>query len=289
MIMATKTSSPTRRLTAKRVKTAVKKLFIEANTTLGQDVLVCLRRALKKEESAVGRKVLRKIIENAGVAAVEAMPICQDTGLAVLFVEVGQDVRVTGGSLRDAIEEGVREAYQDGYLRKSVCDPLTRFNTKDNTPAVVHMEVVPGNTIKLIAMPKGGGSENMSQARMLTPAVGVDGIKAFVMESVAQAGANPCPPVIVGVGIGGTLEHACILAKKALLRPVGRKNKDKRLAQMEGELLERINALGIGPAGLGGRTTALGVHAEMTPCHIASLPVAVNIQCHVARHAEVVL
>jgi len=285
-----KTTSSARKISAKSVTAAVKKLFIDANTNLSKDVLVGLRQALKKEESPIGRQVLQKIIENAGVAAKEAMPICQDTGLAVMFVEVGQDVRVIGGDLRSAIEEGVREAYADGFLRKSVCDPLTRANTKDNTPAIIHLDVVPGNSIRLIAMPKGGGSENMSQARMLTPAVGLDGIKAFVLETVEKAGANPCPPIIVGVGIGGSLEQACILAKKALLRPVGRKNKkDKRLAQMEGELLERINALGIGPAGLGGRVTALGVSAEMMPCHIASLPVAVNIQCHVARHAEVIL
>ena len=289
-MIETKSGKSLRRISAKSVTAAVKKLFIDANTNLGKDVLSCLRQALKKEESPIGRQVLKKIIENAGVAAREAMPICQDTGLAVMFVEVGQDVHVTGGDLRTAIEEGVRQAYQDGYLRKSVCDPFTRANTKDNTPAILHLDVVPGNAIRLIAMPKGGGSENMSQARMLTPAVGLDGIQAFVLETVEKAGANTCPPIIVGVGIGGSLEQACILAKKALLRPVGRKNKkDKRLAQMESELLERINATGIGPAGLGGRVTALAVSAEMMPCHIASLPVAVNLQCHVARHQEIVL
>jgi fumarate hydratase subunit alpha len=288
--MDSKPGKSLRRISAKSVTAAVKKLFIEANTNLSKDVLSCLRQALKTEESPIGRQVLKKILENAGIAAREAMPICQDTGLAVMFVEVGQDVRVTGGNLRDAIEDGVRQAYAEGFLRKSVCDPLTRANTKDNTPAIIHMDIVSGNSIRLIAMPKGGGSENMSSARMLTPAVGLDGIKAFVLETVEKAGANPCPPIIVGVGIGGSLEQACILAKKALLRPVGRKNKkDKRLAQMESELLERINALGIGPAGLGGRVTALAVSAEMMPCHIASLPVAVNLQCHVARHAEVVL
>jgi len=288
--MEKKTTTGVRRISAKSITAAVKKLFIDANTNLSADVLSCLRKALKKEESPIGRQVLKKILENAGIAAREAMPICQDTGLAVMFVEVGQDVRVTGGDLRAAIEDGVRQAYSDGFLRKSVCDPFTRANTKDNTPAILHLDVVSGNSIRLIAMPKGGGSENMSQARMLTPAVGIEGIKAFVLETVEKAGANPCPPIIVGVGIGGSLEQACILAKKALLRPVGKKNKkDKRLAQMEGELLERINALGIGPAGLGGRVSALGVHAEMMPCHIASLPVAVNLQCHVARHAEIVL
>jgi fumarate hydratase subunit alpha len=253
-------------------------------------VVSALRKGLKREESPVGRQVLTKIIENAGIARRDAMPICQDTGLAVLFIEMGQDVRVVGGNLREAIEEGVRKAYQDGYLRKSVCDPLTRANTKDNTPAVIHMDVVPGDQLKITAMPKGGGSENMSAAKMLTPSAGIEGIKKFILETVEKAGANPCPPIIVGVGIGGSLEQACILAKKSLLRPVGKKNnKDKRLAGMEGELLKKINATGIGPAGLGGRVTALAVHAEMLPCHIASLPVAVNIQCHVARHKETTL
>jgi fumarate hydratase subunit alpha len=218
------------------------------------------------------------------------MPICQDTGLAVLFVEIGQDTRIVGGDLREAIEEGVRQAYEEGFLRKSVCDPLTRKNTGDNTPAIIHMDIVPGNQLKIIAMPKGGGSENMSAAKMLTPSAGIDGIKKFVMETVERAGANPCPPIIVGIGIGGSLEQACILAKKALLRPVGKKNEsDQRLEQMENELYEKINALGIGPAGLGGRVTTLAIQAEMMPCHIASLPVAVNIQCHVARHKETII
>lgn len=284
------TKNKSRRISAKSVTAAVKKLFIDANTTLNADVVSSLKSALKREESPIGRQVLTKILENAKIARSNAMPICQDTGLAVLFVEVGQDVRVVGENLRTAIFEGVRQAYSDGCLRKSVCDPLTRANTKDNTPAIIHIDIVPGDKVKLIAMPKGGGSENMSQARMLTPAAGIDGIKAFVMETVEKAGANPCPPIIVGIGIGGSLEQACILAKKALLRPVGKKNKtDKRLAKLEGELGEKINATGIGPAGLGGRVTALAVHAEMMPCHIASLPVAVNIQCHVARHAEIIL
>ena len=218
------------------------------------------------------------------------MPICQDTGLAVLFIEIGQDVHIIGGDLRAAIEEGVRQAYQDGFLRKSVCDPLTRKNTQDNTPAIIHIDIVPGDRLKIIAMPKGGGSENMSAAQMLTPAAGSEGIKNFVVEKVKQAGANPCPPIIVGVGIGGSLEEACVLAKKALLRPVGEaNNNDEHLAQMEKELLNSINKLGIGPGGLGGRISALAVHIEMLPCHIASLPVAVNIQCHVARHKEEII
>ncbi len=288
--MEKKTTTRLRRITAKNITAAVKKLFIEANTCLNADVVASLHKAFKKEEAPIGKQVLKKILENEKIARKNAMPICQDTGLAVLFVEVGQGVHIVGGDLREAIEEGVRLAYSDGFLRKSVCDPLTRANTQDNTPAIIHMDIVPGGQIRLMAMPKGGGSENMSAAKMLTPSAGLDGIKNFVLETVEKAGANPCPPIIVGVGIGGSLEQACLLSKKALLRPVGKKNKkDKRLSRMESELLERINALGIGPAGLGGRVTALGVHAEMMPCHIASLPVAVNIQCHVARHTEVLL
>lgn len=279
-----------RSIRTKKITQTVRQLFIEANTALNQDVISALRRGLKKEESPIGRQVLQKILENAQIARKTEMPICQDTGLAVLFVEVGQEVHITGGDLREAIEEGVRQAYADGYLRKSLCDPLTRANTRDNTPAVIHVDMVPGDQLKIIAMPKGGGSENMSAARMLTPAAGMEGIKKFVMDTVEAAGANPCPPIIVGVGIGGSLEQACLLAKKALLRPIGKNNKsDKRLAQMEKELYESINKTGIGPAGLGGRITALAVSAEMMPCHIASLPVAVNLQCHAARHKEAVI
>ena len=288
--MKEKTSLPLRRIRAENITKAVKKLFIDANTRLGRDVVAALRAGLKNEQSQLVRQVLEKIIENAAIASKASMPLCQDTGLAVLFIELGQDVRVTGGDFSRAVEEGVRQAYDDGCLRKSLCDPLTRMNTGDNTPAIMHIDIVPGNQIKIIALPKGGGSENMSRAVMLTPAAGMDGIRDFILQTVEQAGANPCPPVIVGVGIGGSLEAACLLAKKALLRPVGRKNKkDRRLAEMEAKLLEDINDLGIGPAGMGGRVTALAVHTEMMPCHIASLPVAVNLQCHAARHAEVVL
>jgi len=288
--MDTKNKKRLRRITAKRITAIVKKLFIEANTTLGADVVDALQCALTREESPIGRQVLKKILQNADIARQDMSPICQDTGLAVLFVEMGQDVHVVGGDLRAAIEEGVRQAYAEGFLRKSLCDPFTRANTKDNTPAVIHLDIVPGDQLRIIAMPKGGGSENMSAARMLTPAAGINGIKEFVMETVEKAGANPCPPIMVGIGIGGSLEQACILAKKALLRPVGKANpSDERLAQMEKELYTRINELGIGPAGLGGRITTLAVSAEMMPCHIASLPVAVNIQCHVARHKEATL
>ena len=279
-----------RRINVQRITKTVKKLFIEANTVLGDDMVTALKEALTREESATGKQVLEKIIENADVACRSKMPICQDTGLAVLFVEIGQDVHIVGGDLRTAIEEGVRQAYADGFLRKSVCDPLTRKNTGDNTPAIIHIDIVKGDSLKIIAMPKGGGSENVSAAKMLTPAVGIDGIKKFVLEIVDQAGANPCPPIIVGIGIGGSLEQACILAKKALLRPVGEANsKDERLSQIEKDIYQSINKSGIGPGGLGGRMTALAVHAEMMPCHIASLPVAVNIQCHVARHKELTI
>jgi len=288
--MEKKTRKTLRRINVARITKVVKKLFIEANTVLGDDVLCALKDALPREESVTGKQVLEKIIENANIACRSKMPICQDTGLAVLFIEIGQDVHVVGGDLRTAIEEGVRKAYADGFLRKSVCDPLTRKNTGDNTPAIIHIDIVEGDRLKIIAMPKGGGSENVSAAKMLTPAVGIDGIKKFVLETVDQAGANPCPPIIVGIGIGGSLEQACILAKKALLRPVGEANsKDERLSQIEKDIYQSINKSGIGPGGLGGRITTLAVNAEMMPCHIASLPVAVNIQCHVARHKETIL
>lgn len=285
-----KTKTNLRRINTKRITKAVKKLFIEANTVLGEDVVGALRHALTREESETGKQVLQKIIENADIARRKKMPICQDTGLAVVFVELGQDVHITGGVFHAAIEEGVRQAYVEGYLRKSVCDPFTRENTTDNLPAIIHVDIVSGNRMKIIAMPKGGGSENVSAAKMLTPSAGIDGIKKFVLETVDSAGANPCPPVIVGVGIGGSLEQACIMAKKSLLRPVGEANSiDERVEQMEKELLDSVNKLGVGPAGLGGRVTALAVNIEMMPCHIASLPVAVNIQCHVARHKEIII
>jgi fumarate hydratase subunit alpha len=290
MNMEKKTRKTLRRINVKLITKTVKKLFIEANTVLSDDVVCALKDALPREESATGKQALEKIIENAAIARRSKMPICQDTGIAVLFVEIGQDVHVTGGDLRAAIEEGVRQAYVDGFLRKSACDPLTRKNTGDNTPAIIHIDIIAGDRLKIIAMPKGGGSENVSVAKMLIPAVGIEGIKKFVLETVDQAGANPCPPIIVGIGIGGSLEQACILAKRALLRPVGEANtKDERLAKMETELYTGINKLGIGPGGLGGRVTTLAVSAEMMPCHIASLPVAVNIQCHVARHKEITL
>ncbi len=279
-----------REIFCETITETVRRLFLEANTELEDDVLVCLDAAVSREVSEVGRYSLEKIKENARIARETSVPLCQDTGLAVLFVELGQDVHIVGGDFTEAVQEGVRQAYGDGYFRKSVCDPLSRRNTGDNTPAIIHAEIVNGDTIKIIAMPKGGGSENMSRCAMLLPAAGIEGIRAVIVESVADAGPNPCPPVIVGVGIGGSIEQSAILAKKALLRPVGESHRnDPRLQQLEDEILEEINTLGIGPHGYGGRVTALAVHIEMMPCHIASLPVTINIQCHVARHKEAVI
>jgi fumarate hydratase subunit alpha len=272
-----------------QITKAIKDLSIRANTELGQDVLDAFQSAIEKEESPTGKAILYHLIENARIAREEKIPMCQDTGLAVIFVEMGQDAHVVGGSLRDAIDEGVRQGYQEGYLRKSVCHCFTRQNTGDNTPSIIHVDIVPGDGFKLIFAPKGGGSENMSRVTMLTPAVGVQGVREFVVQRVKEAGPNPCPPTIVGVGIGGTFEVAALLAKKALLRPLGSVNPNPELQTFETEWLEEINRLGIGPQGLGGRTTSLAVHVNMMDCHIASLPVAVNIQCHSARHKEVEL
>ncbi len=263
----------------------VAKICIDANYNLGQDVIDALQKHLAAEESPTGKAILEQIIENAAIAREGVFPLCQDTGFAVFFVNLGQDVQIKGGLLNDAIAEGVRQGYGEGYLRKSiVADPLRRVNTKDNTPPVIWTEIVPGDKLSVTITPKGGGSENMSEVAMLTPADGAEGVKKFVVDKVSRAGGNPCPPIIVGVGIGGTFEKVAWLAKKSLLRPVGSRNPDPFYADMELELLEKINKLGIGPQGLGGRTTALDVHIEMFPCHIASLPASVNIQCHSARH-----
>ncbi|MFA5182103.1 MAG: fumarate hydratase [Syntrophales bacterium] len=281
---------PIREIDSKLITETVKRLFLEANTCLGADVLAALQISLDREESALGRQVIARMLENAAVAKEESAPICQDTGLAVVFVELGQDVHVVVGLLNDAIEEGVRQAYGEGFFRKSVCDPLSRANTGDNTPAVIHVEIAAGDRIRLTVMPKGGGSENMSSVTMLLPTAGSEGIRRHVVESVLKAGPNPCPPVIVGVGIGGSIEESLILAKKALLRPLGRKNgRDERLNDLEQDILADVNRMGGGPQGFGGSVSALAVHVEMKPCHIASLPVAVNIQCHVARHREAVI
>lgn len=266
----------------------VKNACILANFELGKDVIAAFKKAKETEESPVGKEILDQLIENAAIAEEEKIAICQDTGFAVCFVEIGDQIEVNGGNLVEAINEGVRQGYEEGYLRKSICHPFTRKNTGDNTPAIVHLDMVPGDHLKIIVAPKGGGSENMSRVTMLKPSDGIDGIKRFVVERVRESGANPCPPLVIGVGIGGTFEKAALIAKKALLRPVGSKNPDPELIPLEEELLKEINNLGIGPQGLGGRTTALAVHINMHPCHIASLPVAVNINCHASRHKEIV-
>ena len=267
----------------------VRDLFIDANVNLGEDVVAALEEALHGEESPIGKEVLFELIENARIAKAEGIPICQDTGLPVVFIELGQEVHLTGGDLSKAINAGIRQGTQEGFLRPSACHCLTRQNTNDNTPALIHLEMVPGDRVKITVIPKGGGSENMSGVRMLTPSAGIEGIKKFVVQQVKESGANPCPPIIVGVGIGGTFDQAPIIAKKTLLRPTGSKNSDPELAAIEADLLDRINDLGIGPSGYGGRTTALAVHVDMIPCHIASLPIAINIQCHAHRHKEGVL
>lgn len=278
-----------REIHARQITEVVKRLCIESNLYLGEDVLAALDGLEKMEESPVGREVFQQLKENARLAREEQVAICQDTGLAVVFVELGQDVHITGGDFNAAINEGVRQGYKEGYLRKSACHCFSRVNTKDNTPATIHLEMVPGDKIKITVAPKGGGSENMSTVMMLSPSEGVEGLKKRVVEWVKQAGSNPCPPVVVGVGIGGTYEQTALIAKKALLRPLGQKNPDPELAALEEDLLRRINNLGIGPQGLGGRITALAVHAEMIPCHIASFPLAINLNCHVHRHKEAII
>lgn len=271
------------------VQQAVYELFLSVCCEIGEDVLALLRKRLSAEESPFGREVLRQLIENDELAAKKHMPICQDTGMAVVFMDVGQEVHFIGGDVNAAIEEGVRRAYRDGCFRASVLTPLDRVNTKDNTPAIIHMRIVPGDRVMLTAAPKGFGSENMSRLWMLTPSQGVEGVKNAIVETVRLAGGNPCPPVVVGVGIGGTAEMAMLMAKRSLTRDCGQPSEDPALAEMETELLDRINRLGIGPQGLGGRTTALAVHIEQMPTHIAGLPVAVNMQCHAARHKTAII
>lgn len=280
-----------RDIEAKEVTRTVSRLFQEAGYHLPQDVLDRLRQARDAEESPVGRKVLDRILENADISAKGGIPLCQDTGTAVVFLELGQDVHIVGGDLYTAINEGVRQGYNEGYLRKSmVSQPFsTRTNTADNTPAIIYTDIVPGDRLKIIAKPKGGGAENMSRLAMLPPAKGRQGVIDFVVNTVDEAGGNPCPPVIIGVGIGGTVEKTFLLAKRALLRQVGEPNPDAEIAGLEKEILKRVNNLGIGPMGYGGRITALAVHIEVLPAHIASLPVAVNLQCWCARHQEAIL
>ncbi|GFH62814.1 MAG: fumarate hydratase, alpha subunit [Candidatus Desulfovibrio kirbyi] len=270
---------------------AVAELAIKANCILPADVYGSLKKALGTEPSAVGKDVLGQLLQNADIAKNETMPICQDTGLAVIFAEVGQDARITGGAFEDAVNEGVRRGYVDGYLRKSaVEEPLfERKNTKDNTPAIIHTRIVPGDSLRLRLAPKGAGSENKGILKMLVPADGIEGVKQAVLEAVKAAGPNACPPMVVGVGIGGNMEIACLCAKRACARDIDSKNHDPRYAAFEEELLALVNKTGIGPAGLGGKTTSIKVNVEWYPTHIASLPVAVNINCHAARHAEIIL
>ncbi len=280
-----------REIEAKEITKTVSRLFQEACHFLPEDVTSAIKRGQETEESPVGREVLGRILENVDIAASEQIPLCQDTGGAIVFLELGQDIHIVGGDLYSAINEGVRQGYAEGYLRKSmVSKPFSaRANTKDNTPAIIYTDIVPGDRLKIIAIPKGGGAENMSRLAMLKPAQGRQGVIDFVITTVDEAGSNPCPPVIVGIGIGGTVEKCVMLAKRALLRKVGKPNPDEEVAELEREIFKRVNNLGIGPMGYGGRTTALAVHIEVFPAHIASLPVAVNMQCWCARHKEAVL
>ncbi|MFN3535174.1 MAG: fumarate hydratase [Desulfatiglandales bacterium] len=277
-----------REIRAEEIVEAVRQGVIKANYELGDDTIDAFQKALVLEESPAGKEVIKDLLLNATIAREERIPLCQDTGLVVIFLEIGQEVHIKG-ALKEAIEEGVRRGYQEGYLRKSLCHPLTRKNTGDNTPVVIHTEFTAGDGFRMWVVPKGGGSENMSRIYMLPPSAGKEGIIEKVAETVADAGPNPCPPTIVGVGIGGNFEMAALLAKKALLRKVGEPNPDLDLAELEKEMLTRINNLGIGPQGLGGRVTSLAVHVLMMPCHIASLPLGINIQCHANRHVEIIL
>ncbi|MDO4726478.1 MAG: fumarate hydratase [Porphyromonadaceae bacterium] len=272
---------------ASNITTLVERLCIEACCVITDDIYNSFKTSIKSEKSPLGREILGTLIENADIARSERNPICQDTGMTVVFVTMGQNIQISGGFIEDAINQGVRQGYQKGYLRKSVVsDPIDRVNTQDNTPAVIHYEIVAGDEFHITVAPKGFGSENKSGLKMLTPSEGGEGIKRFVIDTVSQAGANPCPPIIVGVGIGGTMERAAYMSKKALLRPVGTTNPDPTLQQLERELLDAINNLGIGPAGFGGSTTALSVNIITGATHIAGLPVSVNIGCHATRHAE---
>lgn len=279
-----------REVASEQITSAVAKLCMDANFFIPEDVRSCIERMAETEESPVGKEILGQILKNQEIAADERMPLCQDTGFTVVFVELGQDVHIIG-DIKDAIAKGVAKGYTDGYLRKSILlDPLKRApNSGDNTPPVIWFDIVAGDKIKIIIAPKGGGSENMSRIKMLKPSDGVEGFKEFVIQSVIEAGGNPCPPVVVGVGVGGTFDKCAWLAKKALLRKIGQRNKDEFYAQLEEEILQKINDSGVGPMGLGGRTTALDVFIEQHPLHIATFPAAVNINCHAARHKEIVI
>ena len=276
---------------ASQITKTISNLCQQVNFELGEDVLAALKQAQKTEPSPLGREVLNQLIDNARIAKEERLPLCQDCGTAVVFLEIGQDVHISGGNLNAAVEEGVRQGYDEGYLRKAmVSHPFSaRINTRDNTPPVIHTEIVPGDKLKITVLPKGAGAENMSKLAMLLPNDGPPGIIGLVVKTVDEAGGNACPPLIIGVGIGGTADKAMLMAKKVLLRKVAEPNPDPETAQLEQEILGRVNALGIGPMGYGGGTTALAVHAEVMPAHIGSLPVAVNLQCHSARHKEAIL
>ncbi len=280
-----------RNIDCQQITETVSCLFQDACINLPEDVLTALKNTRVTEESQLARDVLNSILENTEIASSEKIPLCQDTGAAVVFLELGQEVHITGGDLYSAVNEGVRIGYEEGYLRKSMVNqPFSaRTNTGDNTPAIIHTDIVPGDRLKITVMPKGGGSENMTRLGMLTPAQGRKGIIDFIVKTVDEAGSNPCPPVIIGVGIGGTAEQTLLLAKKSLLRNTGEFNKNPEVAELEKEILRQVNNLGIGPMGYGGRTTALAVHIEVLPCHIASLSVAVNLQCHSARHEEAII
>lgn len=279
-----------REIQCSKITEVIRKLCIEANEHLPEDVKCAIKTARKEEDGEIAKGILDNIIENYEIADRENVPICQDTGMAVVFMEIGQDVHITGRDLTECVNEGVRQGYTDGYLRKSVVkDPIRRGNTGDNTPAILYTEIVPGEQIKITVGPKGFGSENMSRIMMFKPSAGLEGIKDFIIETVRFAGPNPCPPMVVGVGIGGTFDRCALLAKKALMRPLGSSNKDPFYADLEKELLLKINSLGIGPQGLGGRTTAIGLNIETFPTHIAGMPCAVNINCHVTRHKTEVI
>ena len=279
-----------REIQAGTITNVVERLCIRANEYLPEDMKSAIRDCRACEDWPIARDVLDKIVENYEIAEAQEVPICQDTGMACVFLEIGQDVHIAGGGLREAVDEGVRRGYDKGYLRKSVVkDPVRRGNTGDNTPAMLYTEIVPGEQIKVMVAPKGFGSENMSAIRMFKPSAGLEGIKDFILETVETAGPNPCPPMVVGVGIGGTFDKAALLAKKALLRPLDSQNPDPFYAELEKEMLERINRLGIGPQGFGGRTTALGLNIETLPTHIAGMPCAINISCHVTRHMTEVI
>lgn len=279
-----------RNIDAASITDAVEKMCIDSNYNLNDDIMCGLKNGLRNEKSEVGKAVIERIVKNADLAKEKKIAICQDTGMAVVYVEIGQEVHITGGGLDEAINEGVRRGYKKGYLRNSVvADPIERVNTNDNTPAIIYYEIVKGDSLKLTVAPKGFGSENMGAIKMLKPSDGIEGVKDFIIDVVDNAGPNACPPIVVGVGIGGTMDKAAVLAKKALLRPINEHSDIQYVCELEKEMLEKINKLGIGPAGFGGNTTALGVNIEVYPTHIAGLPIAINLCCHVTRHAEVTL